>query len=150
MSQPEQPWQPGPDDLPFTTHLTNPHSDRHPGFNDVDQIIKLSVIWTKTHPADPRSDALADEVAAGTKAVVLHVAQTAQAPVQRGSMSRPPLPNRSGSRPGRGAVLPHRRSAARAGPHDGDVVLLDPGSVVTTRYRPRGTAIPSPWPDATS
>lgn len=31
-------------------------------------------------------------------------------------------------------------------PHDGDVVLFNPGSVVTTRYRPRGTTIPSPWP----
>jgi RNA-directed DNA polymerase len=31
-------------------------------------------------------------------------------------------------------------------PRDGDVVLFDPGSVTTTRYRPRGTAIPSPWP----
>jgi RNA-directed DNA polymerase len=31
-------------------------------------------------------------------------------------------------------------------PRDGDVVLFNPGSVVTTRYRPRGTTIPSPWP----
>ncbi|GAF51481.1 group II intron reverse transcriptase/maturase [Rhodococcus wratislaviensis] len=31
-------------------------------------------------------------------------------------------------------------------PHDEDVVLFNPGSVVTTRYRPRGTTIPSPWP----
>ncbi|MFV5998405.1 group II intron reverse transcriptase/maturase [Streptomyces sp. NPDC056231] len=31
-------------------------------------------------------------------------------------------------------------------PHDGKVVLFNPGSVVTTRYRPRGTTIPSPWP----
>jgi RNA-directed DNA polymerase len=31
-------------------------------------------------------------------------------------------------------------------PHDGPVVLCNPGSVVTTRYRPRGTTIPSPWP----
>ncbi len=30
-------------------------------------------------------------------------------------------------------------------PHDGQVVLFNPGSVVTTRYRPRGTTIPSPW-----
>ncbi|MFD3809255.1 hypothetical protein ACFWTC_38270 [Streptomyces sp. NPDC058619] len=34
MSQQEQPWQPGPNDLPFTTHLINPHGDRHLGFND--------------------------------------------------------------------------------------------------------------------
>ncbi|WP_406237404.1 group II intron reverse transcriptase/maturase [Nocardia sp. NBC_01009] len=31
-------------------------------------------------------------------------------------------------------------------PHDREVVLFNPGSVVTTRYRPRGTTIPSPWP----
>ena len=31
-------------------------------------------------------------------------------------------------------------------PRDGDVVLFNPGSVVTTRYRLRGTTIPSPWP----
>ncbi|MGW7064062.1 group II intron maturase-specific domain-containing protein [Streptomyces sp. NPDC054904] len=31
-------------------------------------------------------------------------------------------------------------------PHDGEVVLFNPGSVATTRYRPRGTTIPSPWP----
>lgn len=31
-------------------------------------------------------------------------------------------------------------------PHDKDVVLFNPGSVHTTRYRPRGTTIPSPWP----
>ena len=34
-------------------------------------------------------------------------------------------------------------------PHEGTVVLFNPGSVVTTRYRPRGTTIPSPWPSAT-
>jgi RNA-directed DNA polymerase len=33
-------------------------------------------------------------------------------------------------------------------PHDREVVLFNPGSVVTTRYRPRGTTIPSPWPSA--
>jgi RNA-directed DNA polymerase len=33
-------------------------------------------------------------------------------------------------------------------PHDGGVVLFNPGSVVTTRYLPRGTKIPSPWPCA--
>jgi len=30
-------------------------------------------------------------------------------------------------------------------PRDGDVVLFDPGTVSTTRYRYRGTVIPSPW-----
>ena len=33
-------------------------------------------------------------------------------------------------------------------PHDGEVALFNPGSVATTRYRPRGTVIPSPWPSA--
>ncbi|GFN09736.1 hypothetical protein GCM10010298_70490 [Streptomyces microflavus] len=112
MSQPEQPWQPGPNDLPFTTHLINPHGDRHLGFNDaegrfyrlwqhqqpeplhtgeaillrpsdIDQIIKFSMIWVKNHPTHPRSNDLSDEVAAGARAVVLHFAQAAQAPVQR-------------------------------------------------------------------
>ncbi len=31
-------------------------------------------------------------------------------------------------------------------PADGNVVLFNPGSVSTTRYRYRGTKIPSPWP----
>ncbi|HCT79085.1 MAG TPA: group II intron reverse transcriptase/maturase [Micromonosporaceae bacterium] len=31
-------------------------------------------------------------------------------------------------------------------PRDGEVALFNPGSVATTRYRPRGTTIPSPWP----
>ncbi|WP_199546318.1 hypothetical protein [Streptomyces sp. N35] len=112
MSQPEQPWQPRPHELPFTTHLINPHGDRHLGFNeadgrfyrlwqdrrpeplhagdaillrpsDIDQIIKLSMIWAMQHPNQPRSGDLADEVAAGAKAVVLHFAQAAQHPVRR-------------------------------------------------------------------
>ena len=33
-------------------------------------------------------------------------------------------------------------------PWDGQVTLFNPGSVTTTRYRPRGTAIPTPWPSA--
>ncbi|WP_331756107.1 hypothetical protein OH791_38750 (plasmid) [Streptomyces anulatus] len=51
--------------------------------SDVDQIIKFAMIWATRHAADPRSDALVDEVAAGAKAVVMHFAQAAQAPVQR-------------------------------------------------------------------
>jgi RNA-directed DNA polymerase len=31
-------------------------------------------------------------------------------------------------------------------PADGDVIMFDPGGVRTTRYRYRGTKIPSPWP----
>lgn len=34
-------------------------------------------------PAHPRSDALSDELAAGAKALVLHFAQAARAPVQQ-------------------------------------------------------------------
>ena len=33
-------------------------------------------------------------------------------------------------------------------PRAGRIVLFNPGSVATTRYRPRGTTIPSPWPSA--
>jgi RNA-directed DNA polymerase len=33
-------------------------------------------------------------------------------------------------------------------PRDGKVVLFNPGSVATTRYRPRGSTIPCPWPSA--
>ncbi|MFE7532103.1 group II intron reverse transcriptase/maturase [Kitasatospora sp. NPDC057542] len=42
--------------------------------------------------------------------------------------------------------LRRRYCDGRWWPHDGEVVLFNPGSVVTTRYRPRGTTIPSPWP----
>ena len=31
-------------------------------------------------------------------------------------------------------------------PADGEVILFNPGAVQTTRYRYRGTKIPSPWP----
>lgn len=34
-------------------------------------------------------------------------------------------------------------------PRDGKVALFNPGAVITTRYRPRGTTIPSPWPSTT-
>jgi RNA-directed DNA polymerase len=34
-------------------------------------------------------------------------------------------------------------------PREGKITLFNPGSVATTRYRPRGTTIPSPWPSAT-
>ena len=33
-------------------------------------------------------------------------------------------------------------------PADGDVIMFNPGAVRTTRYRYRGTRIPSPWPSA--
>ncbi len=34
-------------------------------------------------------------------------------------------------------------------PADGDVILFNPSAVRTTRYRYRGTKIPSPWPSTT-
>jgi RNA-directed DNA polymerase len=33
-------------------------------------------------------------------------------------------------------------------PRTGEIVLFNPGAVTTTRYRPRGSTIPSPWPAA--
>jgi hypothetical protein len=107
VSQPEQPWMPGPGDLPWTVHLINPQGDRHLGFNeqegrfyrlwqhrepqplhaaqaillrpsDIDQIIKIAMIWVMEHHGDPRSGALVDEMAAGAKSVVLHFAGLAQ------------------------------------------------------------------------
>jgi RNA-directed DNA polymerase len=33
-------------------------------------------------------------------------------------------------------------------PRSGEIVLFNPGAVTTTRYRPRGSTIPSPWPTA--
>jgi RNA-directed DNA polymerase len=42
--------------------------------------------------------------------------------------------------------LRRRYCDGRWWPRDGEVVLFNPGSVATTRYRPRGTTIPSPWP----
>ena len=42
--------------------------------------------------------------------------------------------------------LRRRYCDGRWWPRDGEVVLFNPGSVVTTRYWPRGSTIPSPWP----
>ncbi|ROQ78244.1 hypothetical protein EDD95_4842 [Streptomyces sp. CEV 2-1] len=105
MNQPEQPWQPGPNDLPFTTHLINPHGDRRLGFMmskagttgcgsarppsgstpatpSINQIISYALIWVRNHPDDPRGYELIDEVAAGAKGIVMHFAQAAQATSQ--------------------------------------------------------------------
>lgn len=101
MSQPEQPWIPGPNDIPWGVCLFNPHGDRHLAFNehegrfyrlwqyqppeplhtgeaillrpsDIDQIIKEAMIWVIRHPNDPRSYDISDEIAAGAKALVRH------------------------------------------------------------------------------
>jgi len=48
LSQQEQPWQAGPEELPFTTHLVNRHGDRHLGFNDDDG--RFSRLWRHTSP----------------------------------------------------------------------------------------------------
>jgi RNA-directed DNA polymerase len=45
--------------------------------------------------------------------------------------------------------LRRRFCGGRWWPRDGEVSLFNPGAVTTTRYRPRGTTIPSPWPSAT-
>jgi len=42
--------------------------------------------------------------------------------------------------------LRHRFTVDGWWPADGDVILFNPGGVRTTRYRYRGTKIPSPWP----
>ncbi|HEY3683568.1 MAG TPA: hypothetical protein VGL93_11035 [Streptosporangiaceae bacterium] len=108
MSQTEQPWMPGPDDLPWTFSLINPHGDRHLAFNDeegrfyrlwqhqppeplhtgdaiilrpsdIDQIIRCSIIWITKNPGHPRCYDLSDEIAAGSKVLVLHYAKQAGA-----------------------------------------------------------------------
>ena len=45
--------------------------------------------------------------------------------------------------------LRHRYCDGGWWPRDGKVALFNPGAVTTTRYRPRGTTIPSPWPSTT-
>ena len=45
--------------------------------------------------------------------------------------------------------LRRRFCAAGWWPADGEVILFNPGAVRTTRYRYRGTKIPSPWPSTT-
>jgi RNA-directed DNA polymerase len=42
--------------------------------------------------------------------------------------------------------LRRRYCGGRWWPADGEVMLFNPGVVRTTRYRYRGTNIPSPWP----
>ncbi|MFF0146093.1 group II intron reverse transcriptase/maturase [Amycolatopsis sulphurea] len=44
--------------------------------------------------------------------------------------------------------LRHRYCGGGWWPAEGKAILLDPAKVRTTRYRYRGTAIPSPWPSA--
>jgi hypothetical protein len=102
MSEKEEPWLPGPDDVPFVFTLLNPLGDRHLAFDfdaaqfyrlwqhrapepldageaiclrpsDIDMIIKLVGAWLYGHPTDPRGSALVDGIAAGAKAVVVHL-----------------------------------------------------------------------------
>ncbi|MGH3379212.1 MAG: hypothetical protein ACRDP6_31225 [Actinoallomurus sp.] len=108
MTQPEQPWMPGHDDIPWTVALINPHGDRHLALNDqegrfyrlwqhrepeplhtgdaiilrpsdIDQIIKHAIIWITNHPDHPRCFELSDEIALGAKTLVLHYAKQAGA-----------------------------------------------------------------------
>ena len=44
--------------------------------------------------------------------------------------------------------LRRRYCDGRWWPRDGDVILFNPADAGTTRYRYRGTQIPSPWPTA--
>lgn len=120
---PEQPWLPGRDDIPWTTALINPLGDRHLTFDedngrfcrlwqhrppepltaaeaidlrpsDIDLIIKVALIWIIGHRDDPRSYALADELAAGAKSVVMYFGKAAQA--VRTQSSRDPAPRGDG------------------------------------------------------
>ena len=103
MNETEQPWIPGPDDMPFTITLLNPHGDRHLAFDttegrfyrlwqgkapepvlasdairlrpsDIDQIIKFAGIWVLSHASEPHAKELFDEIASGAKATVRHFA----------------------------------------------------------------------------
>lgn len=106
MTPPERSWIPDLADLPWRVYLVDPQGVRHLGFNDeegrfyrlwpdreptplhtgeaialrpsdIDQIVKLCFLWLRTHPGHPRCGALADEVAAGSKVIVLHFAELA-------------------------------------------------------------------------
>ncbi len=109
MPQPEQPWSPStPEDIPFDITLASPDGTRHLAFDnkagrwyrlwqrrapeplhtgeavflrpsDVDQIIKITNIWTVRLPDHPRSGPLIDELADGVKQLVLHFASQAGA-----------------------------------------------------------------------
>ncbi|MEV8204252.1 hypothetical protein AB0P40_02220 [Streptomyces sp. NPDC079189] len=65
--------------------------------SDINQIISNAMIWVRNHPEDPRGYEPIGEVAASPKAIVMHFAQAAQAPVQRKdglSPARPAAPQR--------------------------------------------------------
>ena len=103
VDEQEQPWVPGPDDLPFEVGLFSPCGNRHLAFDmeqgrfyrlwqhrppepipaseairlrpsDIDQIIKVAGIWMLRHASDSHAMELFDEIAAGAKAVLMHFA----------------------------------------------------------------------------
>jgi hypothetical protein len=103
VDEKEQPWLPGPANLPFTLTLLNPMGDRHLAFDDdcgqfyrlwqhrspeplttqdairlrpsdIDMIIKTAGAWILSHTAHPRAGELIDEIAAGAKGIVLYFA----------------------------------------------------------------------------
>lgn len=61
LSQPEQSRQSGPNDLPFTIHLINPHGDRHLVFSDEEG--RLYRLWQYRWP-EPAADQRRDPAAA--------------------------------------------------------------------------------------
>lgn len=106
--EPEQPWIPGPTDIRGRFCILNPLGDRHLSFeeedgrfyrlwqnrppeplpayeairlrpSDIDQIIGRALTWIIDHHTDPRCLTLGDEIAAGTKAVVMYFGKAADA-----------------------------------------------------------------------
>jgi hypothetical protein len=147
---PEQPWVPGPEEMPFTTILLNPLGDRHLAFDDdngrfcrlwqhrspepltadeairlrpsdIDVIIKVALVWIVGHHDDPRSYTLVDELAAGAKAVVKHFGKAAQA--LRTESSRDPAPRWDVQ--GHPASDPGRALAASFERHAGALAEID-------------------------
>lgn len=107
MSQPEQPWIPGPGDSPWTVNLWNlATGDRHLAFDhengrfyrlwqhrgpeelstaeaillrpsDIDLIIRNALWWCREHPDDPRGQTIGDDIARSSKTLVVHFARRA-------------------------------------------------------------------------
>ncbi len=108
MSRPERPWMPGPHDTHVDFALINPEGDRHIGFvqrdgcwyrlwqgrqpelfkhageaillrpSEIGEIIKISMAWVTAHPGHPHGADLVDQIAAGAKTAVAHLAGLSQ------------------------------------------------------------------------
>jgi hypothetical protein len=134
VDEPEQPWIPGPADMPFTITLLNPHGDRHLAFDttdgrfyrlwqhkppeqvpaseairlrpsDIDQIIKTAGIWVLRHASTPHAGELFDELASGAKETLMYFA------LARTVTMRGPAESGPESRPGSASAGFDRRSA---------------------------------------